>query len=1605
MQKFQTGKKILTFLLTICMILPLISNQYLVVRANEDAGETAIKTLADLAAAGDYDEVDMTSGENVTLTNLTFSENANQYVVSNGDYRQTYTAPGRLFKITLRAKQSINVYLLYEQEDGSSYQNFNSIVLYEDTDFDNSIYESTTNGIYSNKTNEDKIIYAYVINEDNVSLNFTCEISVCNNIANIEDKAMSISGDLTAEMNKQSENYVSNIAIENGSILFDAWIFKNTTGNTEYELSLPEAQTDQYYYVIYNAELDKISGSDNWLSCEDFEREIRLPENGYILISKTSEESDKIKFTKKDSLSNLEITTLTLDEVHNGNSQDKKMQFGNEEYYTYHIALKPDECVSIEAETVKNNDINFKIYDENRDEIEYDYRFGKPKTSVFGDKAITYYLITNDTAKTINYYIALDIDNDADISDYSIKYGTPKKIDQFASNAIILSEGESESLDGEDARRFICCDGEWLTACALFNIKIPANTIYNIYVSASADDFRSFVVYDSTFSIIDTGIETGEIINASNDEKDFYVGITDSYNNQVKTISVEQSSRKIIEYKNVDAQPLQIGKNNSIKKEQIIKFIGDNYVQYVKGWLFSFKSTDESMYAMRVSCPEDSDYKYKLRFLTPSDDDFVNSAYTNINFSSQKPSVVFSLENNRDYYMALSIYTEYGQEITDFAEAEKVNLEIVQNPPDFSSLASSAEEISENQLIQTKYDDLQVVKKESYISQMKMYEISLPSNYSMDIHLSDAMRLYSFKDDNFIQENEIYTDESSEDYHYILTVENESNQEKKFYLAVDAGNVKIKSGQKKEMQNSTSIDSADIEKLDLGEKVLTSSMQQKISYEQNNENYTKYGNWLKVSVPEGEIYTVESSVHKQCDMILKYDESHSLQYYFSTNNPDITILTEGEYYILYQIDEDNFPVTIKLNKSEKIQNLKKDAVTISEEDIQKECFEILNSNTMYAFLIGESYNVSYGNLAKITVPSKVKYKINGDAMTAYYYDEDFNDTPVLENNTDQPKNFYIWFEFSGEKINVNINSNTFASSFATAEPLELNKSTYYRYDPEDESYDEELNDVNQGKNFFYAKMYSIKKSGKFTLNMTSSADNSDAVIYIFERGIVIDELRFSDFSSNTIDTDIYVDEGCENYVLVCGDSQRLNSRIDLTLKESTNDRTVSANDDEADELIVGSNKLLSSTEKKQYIYFSYSDDKKNQSTLRSHLYKLRIPSKHVIRYSTSNFDGYAYIVNQDSEYIRQIYNSKNDGNTYEIYKNESEEDQTLYLLTNIYSDSDLMIEDVTDVPLINDIHLSVEGKDAGNIVVGDSFDISVQIDPVNADNKELKWVCYDSDIAEVDEKGHVTTHAAGQAVIYAYAKDGSAKYGIIILTIREKTCNHSNTEIRNKKEATYTEKGYTGDLYCKDCGELLETGKAIDKLPQPVIKKPATVTNVKASPAGKNKVKITWNQVSDADGYLIYAKKNGTYAYCGLVTSKTKTYYTDTKAQDVDYNFYWVYAYKFDANNKRVVGACEHYTYAKGTCLRVENLKSTSLKGGVKISWSKSAGADGYIIYGKTKSGKYGYIGMTSKTTYTHTKASKSEYNFYWVFPYHNSTSGKRAIGPISAKYVYGKAK
>lgn len=86
----------------------------------------------------------------------------------------------------------------------------------------------------------------------------------------------------------------------------------------------------------------------------------------------------------------------------------------------------------------------------------------------------------------------------------------------------------------------------------------------------------------------------------------------------------------------------------------------------------------------------------------------------------------------------------------------------------------------------------------------------------------------------------------------------------------------------------------------------------------------------------------------------------------------------------------------------------------------------------------------------------------------------------------------------------------------------------------------------------------------------------------------------------------------------------------------------------------------------------------------------------------------------------------------------------------------------------------------------------------------------------------------------------------------------------------------------------------------------------------------------------------------------------------------------------------------------VSDLRASSNgKNKVLVSWTKSAAADGYLIYAQ-KNKKYGYCGMTSKTSFVDKKALDNDYNFYWVYPYVMGADGNRIVGKSPA-YVYAK--
>lgn len=69
------------------------------------------------------------------------------------------------------------------------------------------------------------------------------------------------------------------------------------------------------------------------------------------------------------------------------------------------------------------------------------------------------------------------------------------------------------------------------------------------------------------------------------------------------------------------------------------------------------------------------------------------------------------------------------------------------------------------------------------------------------------------------------------------------------------------------------------------------------------------------------------------------------------------------------------------------------------------------------------------------------------------------------------------------------------------------------------------------------------------------------------------------------------------------------------------------------------------------------------------------------------------------------------------------------------------------------------------------------------------------------------------------------------------TCEHKNTEIRNQKEATCSEKGYTGDTYCKDCKKTISKGTEI------AMKDHTTVTTTTDATCTQNGKEVTSCQV------------------------------------------------------------------------------------------------------------------------------------------------------------------
>ena len=147
---------------------------------------------------------------------------------------------------------------------------------------------------------------------------------------------------------------------------------------------------------------------------------------------------------------------------------------------------------------------------------------------------------------------------------------------------------------------------------------------------------------------------------------------------------------------------------------------------------------------------------------------------------------------------------------------------------------------------------------------------------------------------------------------------------------------------------------------------------------------------------------------------------------------------------------------------------------------------------------------------------------------------------------------------------------------------------------------------------------------------------------------------------------------------------------------------------------------------------------------------------------------------------------------------------------------------------------------------------------------------YCTDCGKLVTKGTVvepTGHKGGEATCInkAICEVCGTEYGDL------NPDNHINTEVRGKVEATTEKEGYTGDIYCKDCGVLVQEGKVVPVLEEPAEENPQEPTNSEEENKQEETTDPTRPQTDDISHITLWVSLLVISGICFIVIAKCKT--------------------------------------------------------------------------------------------------------------------------------------
>ena len=273
----------------------------------------------------------------------------------------------------------------------------------------------------------------------------------------------------------------------------------------------------------------------------------------------------------------------------------------------------------------------------------------------------------------------------------------------------------------------------------------------------------------------------------------------------------------------------------------------------------------------------------------------------------------------------------------------------------------------------------------------------------------------------------------------------------------------------------------------------------------------------------------------------------------------------------------------------------------------------------------------------------------------------------------------------------------------------------------------------------------------------------------------------------------------------------------------------------------------------------------------------------------------------------------------------------------------------------------------------------VYVNDILIDNKNARTINLDKPVTILNLKTVAQDHTTTKTyTVYIIKKQKNVKTLEAVLQIAKKLKKENYTPNSYKKlEAQIT----ASEVILKNedatqeeiDSQLTALKESIDQLVGvPSIGK---VTGVKSSSNATNKIKVSWNKISDVTGYELY-RYSTKYKKYVKVTVTSATSYTDSKLDSATNYRYMVRGYKvvdgttYYGGNSSVLSTATAPSKVAG--LKVKKASKTK----IKLSWKKTKGASGYAIYMKTGKGKYKRVKTITKgstASYTKSKLKKGK--------------------------------